>query len=76
MATRQAAIGRVKHVCWRGTIETPVFGSDRNSFCLPCAQWFFGQDLDRCPRCHVAIFRWVHSADLKFFASRSSLHGF
>jgi hypothetical protein len=67
---------RVRHNLWLGPLESPVYTSDRNSFCLPCAQWFFGRDIDICPRCGAHIFRWVVKDDLKFFSSRSSLHGF
>lgn len=54
----------------------PVLTSDWNSYCLYCAHWFFGRYLSGCERCHEPIFRWVHSADLKHFRSRSSLEGF
>ena len=71
---RQSTVGRVHHK--GGLAPAPAYTSDMNSFCLPCGHWHFGAELARCARCGAAIFRWVTKDDLKFFASRSSLHGF
>lgn len=44
-----------------------------SSYCLMCAQWYFGEHLEECKRCRSAIFRWIPNADLRLFRSRCAL---
>lgn len=44
-----------------------------NAYCIYCAHWHFGQQYEKCPRCHGFIFRWVPTEDLRFFCCASTL---
>lgn len=57
-------------------LPAPVRSSDLNSYCIYCATWHFGLPLTRCSKCAGVIYKWVPSADLKLYRSRSSLAAF
>jgi hypothetical protein len=66
--------GRALGSATRSPRELPVPAtSDYSSFCLICASWYFCQHLLQCSKCRADIFRWVHTDDLRFLRSRSSL---
>lgn len=66
MATSQGGASvKISWVQGRGNGEAGVRGR-WNSFCIICAHWEFGRHIDKCPRCHAAMYFWIPTEDLKF----------
>lgn len=65
MSTLRATIGRIMYRTGDDP-KPPTFACRISSYCLMCAQWFYGQRLRSCSRCKAPIHQWVGDSNLPF----------